>query len=110
VLLRQAQAAEILLVGDRIPATQALAMGLVNLVVPAEEAMATARALAGRMAEKGPLALRVAKQVMLESSGRPPADRFAAENEAIKVGLRSADARESSRAFIEKRPPDFTGS
>ncbi len=121
----QAQAAEILLVGDRIPAAQALAMGLVNRVVPAAEAlamglvnrvvpadevMATARALAGRMAENGPLAMRKAKQVMLESSGRSLGDGFAAEDEAIKVVLRSADAREGSRAFIEKRPPHFTGA
>jgi enoyl-CoA hydratase/carnithine racemase len=106
----QAQAAEILLVGDRIPAAQALAMGLVNRVVPADEVMATARALAGRMAENGPLALRKVKQVMLESSGRSLADGFAAEDEAIKVVLRSADAREGSRAFTEKRPPYFTGA
>jgi enoyl-CoA hydratase/carnithine racemase len=106
----QAQAAEILLVGDRIPAAQALGMGLVNRVVPADEVMATARALAGRMAENGPLAMRKAKQVMLESSGRSLADGFAAEDEAIKVVLRSADAREGSRAFIEKRPPHFTGA
>lgn len=106
----QAQAAEILLVGDRVSAAQALAMGLVNRVVPADEVMATARALAGRMAGNGPLALRKAKQVMLESSGRSLADGFAAEDEAITVVLRSADAREGSRAFMEKRPPHFTGA
>jgi enoyl-CoA hydratase/carnithine racemase len=85
-------------------------MGLVNRVVPADEVMATARALAGRMAENGPLALRKAKQVMLESSGRSLGEAFTAEDEAIKVVLRSADAREGSRAFTEKRPPHFTGA
>ena len=100
----QAQAAEILLVGDRIPAAQALAMGLVNRVVPADEVMATARALAGRMAENGPLALRKAKQVMLESSGRSLADGFAAEDEAIKVVLRSADAREGLPRLHREAP------
>lgn len=106
----QAQAAEILLVGDRITAPQALSMGLVNRVVPADEVMATARALAGRMAENGPLAMRKVKQVMLESSGRSLADGFAAEDSAIKVVLRSADAREGSRAFTQKRAPHFSGA
>lgn len=106
----QAQAAEILLVGDRIDAAQALGMGLVNRVVPGDEVMATARALAGRMAENGPVAMRKVKQVMLESSGRSLADGFAAEDDAIKVILRSSDAKEGSRAFVEKRTPRFTGA
>jgi enoyl-CoA hydratase/carnithine racemase len=72
--------------------------------------MATARALAGRMAENGPLAMRKVKQVMLESSGRSLADGFTAEDNAIKVVLRSADAREGSRAFTQKRAPHFTGA
>jgi enoyl-CoA hydratase len=62
------------------------------------------------MAENGPLAMRQAKQVMLESSGRSLGEAFAAEDRAIKEVLRSADAREGSRAFIEKRPPHFTGA
>jgi enoyl-CoA hydratase/carnithine racemase len=106
----QAQAAEILLIGDQLDAAQALGIGLVNRVVPADEVMATARALAGRMAHNGPLAMRKVKQVMLESSGRSLADGFAAEDQAVKVVLRSADAREGSRAFTEKRPPRFTGT
>jgi enoyl-CoA hydratase/carnithine racemase len=46
---------------------------------------------------------------MLASSGRPILDGFAAEDEAIKVVLRSRDAREGSKAFMEKRKPKFTG-
>jgi hypothetical protein len=41
---------------------------------------------------------------------RSPGQAFAAEDEAIKVVLRSADAREGSEAFMEKRPPHFTGA
>ncbi|GAC1570928.1 MAG: crotonase/enoyl-CoA hydratase family protein [Candidatus Dormibacteria bacterium] len=106
----QARAAEILLLGDRISAQQALAFGLINRVVAAEEVAATARAMAARMAENGPLAMRKLKQVMLESSGQPLLQGFAAEDEAIKAVLRSADAREGTRAFMEKRTPNFTGS
>jgi enoyl-CoA hydratase len=107
--ITQARAAEILLVGDRISADDALSWGLINRVVADAEVDATARALAERMAENGPLAMRKAKQVMVESSGRPVLDAFANEDEAIKVILRSKDAREGSKAFMEKRRPDFTG-
>jgi len=78
-------------------------------VVADEEVQQAARALAERMAENGPLAMRKAKQVMLESSGRSIPEGFAAEDAAIKVILRSKDAREGSKAFMEKRKPDFTG-
>lgn len=104
-----AVAAEILLVGDRISATDALAVGLVNRVVPAAAVDATADALAARMARNSPLAMRKAKEAMLGSSGRSISDAFAVEDACIKVLLRSEDAREGSRAFMEKRPANFTG-
>lgn len=104
-----AHAAEIILVGDRITAQQALTFGLVNRVVPADHVAVVARALAERMAANGPLAMRKAKEVMLASSGRSIPEAFAAEDEAIKAVLRSTDAREGSRAFMEKREPRFTG-
>lgn len=106
----QAHAAEIMLIGDRIPAAQALAWGLVNRVVPADEVIGCARAIAQRMAQNGPLAMRKVKEVMLQASGRPLLDGFEAEDQAIKVILRSKDAREGSRAFMEKRAPNFTGN
>ena len=107
--ITQAHAAEILLVGDRVSADDALSWGLINRVVPDDDVQTAAQALAERMAENGPLAMRKAKQVMLASSGRPILDGFGAEDEAIKVVLRSKDAREGSQAFMEKRKPKFTG-
>lgn len=108
--IASAMAAEILLVGDTIPAADALRMGLVNRVVPADRVDATARSLAERMARNSPLAMRKAKQAMIESSGRSLVDAFGIEDECIKILLRSNDAREGSRAFMEKRAPNFTGS
>ena len=105
-----AMAAEILLIGDTISAADALRMGLVNRVVAADQVDATARALAERMARNSPLAMRKAKQAMIESSGRSLADAFAIEDSCIKVLLRSNDAREGSKAFMEKRTPSFTGT
>lgn len=107
--ISQARAAEILLVGDEITAADALSWGLINRVVRDDAVLLTARKLAERMAENGPLAMRKTKQVMFESSGRAITDGFAAEDHAISVILRSGDAREGSEAFAEKRAPNFTG-
>ena len=107
--ISQARAAEILLVGDRLSAADALAWGLINRVVPDDDVGTAARQLAERMAENGPLAMRKAKQVLIESSGRTILEGFAAEDDAIKMILRSKDAREGSKAFMEKRAPNFTG-
>lgn len=108
--IASAMAAEILLIGETISASDALRVGLVNRVVPADGVDATARALAERMARNSPLAMRKAKQAMIESSGLGIADAFAIEDDCIKVLLRSNDAREGSLAFMEKRAPNFTGS
>ena len=104
-----AAAAEILLVGDQISASEALRIGLVNRVVPADQVLATAKELAAKMAQNSPLAMRKAKEAMIGASGRPLEDAFGVEDQCIKVVLRSEDAREGSRAFMEKRKPNFTG-
>jgi enoyl-CoA hydratase len=105
-----ALAAEILLVGDPISAADAFRMGLVNRVVPSADVESTARAIADRMRRNSPLAMRKAKEAMIECSGRTIQDAFKIEDDCIKVLLRSGDAREGSRAFMEKRVPNFTGT
>lgn len=105
-----ARAAEILMVGERISAVEALGMGLVNRVVEPSAVIPTAREIAGRMALNGPLAMRKVKEAMVRSSGRTIEEGFAVEDECIKVVLRSNDAREGSKAFVEKRLPEFTGT
>jgi enoyl-CoA hydratase/carnithine racemase len=104
-----AAAAEILLVGDRISAAEALRIGLVNRVVPGDAVLATAKALAETMAQNSPLAMRKVKEAMVASSGRPLDEAFGVEDQCIKVILRSEDAREGSKAFMEKRRPNFSG-
>jgi enoyl-CoA hydratase len=81
----------------------------VNRVVPAGEVLVTAERMAERMAKNSPLAMRKAKEAMLASSGRTLEEAFAVEDSCIKVVLRSADAKEGSRAFMEKRQAHFTG-
>jgi enoyl-CoA hydratase len=104
-----AVAAEILLVGDAISAQEALKFGLVNRVVSAEAVMPTARELAARMAQNSPFAMRKAKEVMQACSGLTLGDAFGVEDASIKLVLRSEDAKEGSRAFVEKRAPAFVG-
>jgi enoyl-CoA hydratase/carnithine racemase len=77
--------------------------------VPSAEVLATAQALAQTMAQNSPLAMRKAKEAMVGSSGRSLDEAFGVEDQCIKVVLRSEDAREGSKAFMEKRRPNFSG-
>ncbi len=105
-LVGPAKALELNLVGDPIPATEAAACGLANRVVPDEELLDTALALAQALAAQAPLAVAQIKRV----SANPDLDAgIAAEQAAFAEVFASADAREGIGAFLEKRPPVFTG-
>lgn len=104
-----AKALEILMIGDPFTAQEALAMGLLNYVVPKAELMRKAGSLADKLAENGPLAVRKIKEGVLRSSGRPLDEALAIEDEVSGTVLGSKDAREGPRAFKEKRRPNFTG-
>lgn len=103
------KAMEMLLLGDSFSAQDALSMGLLNYVVPKEELMPRARAMATRLADNGPLAVQKAKEGILRSSGRPLDEAYAIESEVSAAVMASKDAREGPRAFKEKRKPRFTG-
>ncbi len=101
-------ALELTLTGDLIDAERALALGLVNRVVPPDEVLDTALALAGRIATNGPLGLQATKQlVRLAIQG--PAEYAAIRTEWQAKVFASDDAREGAAAFIEKRDPVWTG-
>ncbi len=104
-----AKAMEILLIGDPFSAQDALAMGLVNYVVPGEQLMAKALDLAERLARNGPLAVRKIKEGIVRASGETIERGLAIENEVSAAVMSSKDAREGPRAFKEKRSPRFTG-
>lgn len=107
--LPPAIAMELLLTGEPIDAAQALALGLVNRVVPAAELMDTALALAERIAANGPLAVRLSKALAYEVRQLGPGLDMARLRELTAPAIRSEDAREGAAAFAEKRPPRFTG-
>jgi enoyl-CoA hydratase len=103
------KAMEILLTGDRIPADEALRIGLVNYVVPAAEVMPTAERFAETLAANGPLALRKIKEVVVRTSGVPLGEAWRIESKLSSEVTRSEDAIEGPRAFMEKRQPNFKG-
>lgn len=103
------KAMEILLVGEPISAQEAHRIGLVNYVVPPAELMSTAEKFARKIAENGPLAVRAIKEAVIRSSGLPLADAYQIENEVAREVMRSEDAKEGPRAFMEKRAPVYRG-
>jgi enoyl-CoA hydratase len=100
---------ELLLTGDFIDAGRAAAMGLVNRVVEDGAAAAEAIALAQRLALNAPLALRVTKQVVVESADWPLSEAFARQAPMTDPVFASEDAREGAVAFAEKRAPAWQG-
>ena len=104
-----ARAMEILLTGDAFSAADALAMGLINRIVDPDELLDEAIALAGKLAENAPLALRAVKRTVRDADGLPLVQAFEVEASESAAVMRSEDAREGPRAFVEKRTPVFRG-
>jgi enoyl-CoA hydratase/carnithine racemase len=104
-----AVALELALTGEPIDARRALALGLVNRVVPADRLLEEALALGESIAENAPLAVQWSKKVMLGTLSSPEEEAWRANSEAMGVVMSSADAMEGSVAFAEKRPPKWQG-
>jgi 2-(1,2-epoxy-1,2-dihydrophenyl)acetyl-CoA isomerase len=103
------KAAELTFTGDVLGAQQAREIGLVSQVVPHEELLPAAQALAARIAAQPPQALRLAKRLLRESHHARLADILELSAAYQALVHESADHAEAVTAFIEKRPPVFRG-
>lgn len=103
-------AAELLLTGRQMTATEAKEVGLIGRVVPDGMALATARELADQIAANGPIAVQAVLQSLRESVNLTEAEGLARELELGWPVYTSNDAKEGPRAFAEKRPASFTGT
>ena len=102
-------AAEILLTGESIDANRAFEIGLVNRVVPFQDLMKTAMAIAKSISEKAPLAIRAVKEALLRSYDLPLNQGMRMEGLLRRIVGDTKDAHEGMRAFQENRKPKFRG-
>jgi enoyl-CoA hydratase len=108
-LVGEGKAMELILTGEMINAQTAYALGLVNLVVPHEELEAKTMELANRIAEKSPIALRMAKEAVKTAARAPLDEGLRREIDLFALCFSSEDKDEGVRAFLEKRKPEFKG-
>ena len=108
-LVGKTVALEILLTGDMLPAQRAYEIGLVNRVVPGADLMAEARKLGHLLASKAPIAVRFILAAVQHGMESPFADGAYFETSLFGTIASSADMREGTSAFLQKRPPVWTG-
>ncbi len=95
--------------GEPIDAAEALRVGLVDAVFPAEELLGKAEALAATIARKAPLAIAAAKRTLRGNLYRDFPSAAETEIQQFSELFTTADAREGLQAFLAKRPPAFSG-
>ena len=100
---------EMVLAGRFLGAAEALAAGLCSRVVEPEALRAEALALAGRIASRPPVAVRLAREAVLQAFETPLAAGLEHERKLLYLAFASEDAREGMRAFVEKRRPEWKG-
>jgi 2-(1,2-epoxy-1,2-dihydrophenyl)acetyl-CoA isomerase len=103
------KAKELALLGDRLSAEDAAALGLVNRVVPPDALRATASELAARLAAGPTSALGLTKRLLNASLDSDRASALLAEAMAQEVQMTAADATEGVTAFLERRSPEYKG-
>jgi enoyl-CoA hydratase/carnithine racemase len=103
------KALELMYTGDMIDAQEALAIGLVSQVVPADELTPTAMTLAGRIAKGPPMAIELTKRLAYRGWREEMEAQSEYEEYLQRLCAESEDAQEGVRSFLEKREPVFKG-
>jgi enoyl-CoA hydratase len=102
-------AMECALTGDPITAEAAHRFGLVNALVEPGSALAEAMVLAARVEANAPVAVRTSRQILLQATMADDAVGWRMSEEGMMTAVSSEDFKEGLTAFIEKRPPRWTG-
>lgn len=108
-LVGEGKAMEMILSGEIINAQDAFRLGIVNHVVPADHLEAKTMEVANRIAEKSPIALRLAKEAVKLASRSNLDEGLRREVDLFALCFSSEDKDEGVTAFLEKRKPDFKG-
>lgn len=108
-LVGEGKAMELILTGEIIDAKTAFQMGLVNHVVPAEQLETRTMEIANRMADKSPIALRLAKEAIKLASRSNLDEGLRREVDLFALCFSSEDKDEGVKAFLEKRKAEFKG-
>ena len=103
------KALELLLYGDLVKAPDALAMGLINKIVPKDDLEKEARAWAQTLAKKSPVAVQIAKKAFYASEDMNYDKQFEYMNEAFARLCTAEDAKDGVSAFFERRNPEWKG-
>jgi enoyl-CoA hydratase/carnithine racemase len=103
-------AMEMLLTGDMVDAARARELGLVNRVVPEAELDAEVAALAGQIASKSPLTVAIGKVAFYRQAELPLEDAYTYASEVMVRNMLARDGAEGIDAFLDKRPPVWTGT
>lgn len=108
-LTGKSRALELILTGDPVTAAEAYRLGLVNQVVPAAELMATAEKLAQKIIANAPVAVKLALEAVNRGMEMTSAEGQALEATLFGLCCTTADMKEGTSAFLQKRPAKFTG-
>lgn len=108
-LVGKGKAKELILTGEMIDAHEALRIGLVERVVPQEKLMSEAEALATKLVGLGPIALELAKDSIDTGFNMPMDEALKVESERFGEACATEDKNEGTKAFLEKRKPEFKG-
>jgi enoyl-CoA hydratase len=108
-IVGRGRALELLLTGDQIPAPEAHRLGLVNRVVAAADLMAEAKKLAATLAARAPIAVRYILEAVHKGVEMPFAQAQIFEATLFGLVASTEDMREGTKAFLEKRKPEFKG-
>ena len=108
-LVGRGKALEMIMSGEPVDAQEALRIGLVSAVAPRDRLAAEAEAIAGRIAERGPIAVRYAKEAVNRGLDMPLEQALRYETDLTIILQTTEDRAEGVRAFLEKRRPEFKG-